>query len=737
MDVREIDRALLLQILCGWNWCSQLLGFARLNGCVCKKIKSTVDLDITPDSINQITSKYSLADLVDVEPTSVSPRGSSDGDQLGGVRGSHWKGGVRYLLLDDADAFSIGRYDIDLGRPQRFPSFFISFGIAGQLDLAALVDLVIGRFLLFVCVWLAVGNCLWSCFPPVVLDFVWVELVLDSLGKEMEMLILVLGWLDLWRSGGCYWIFAMLLWRVVVPDVDVGSILLSLGAWRFVVAKVCGFQIGLVAIKCRSGMRFCFGQFGKYAEYVADFESMLKMLVCGHWPICFFLGLPDVEWRLVLALMTWPVAGVVQASSVESLDKSRRFWPSAGKSPRKGALPIIGPLTSTSSAGVTSELGCPCNSSAPLLSDCLPVSVKNHEVKNLVAPCAQFAEQTVAEVLEEAPASRPPPANADSLGSSDVGPVVCAQIGMLPTNTSGESQLDLVDLDSESGENLLDYEGSLSPDVLDDDQLQEDHPCAVALLEGHQSQMLRLLLVWITTQFLPSDVVLSSHDLDGSCLNSTAESRNGEQLFMAFPWLWALLVPWDLFGYFVRCGAKSLYSLASSLSDSLMGSSLASLRSSEQLMEVPGDGCSIFEIQDPRFFGPLRSLVCGTPLRLVAIFDCLGYDAFVGDSSLGNGALLQTLCEARFADMEDRLFCQLDCTLILLRSLVIQKPPADVEEAKELDGLSVLRVDDTCRCVPCCRYAQVFGAAISEVAVNVLGYLEQLASLCSARNWCF
>ncbi|GMH29498.1 hypothetical protein Nepgr_031341 [Nepenthes gracilis] len=44
----------------------------------------------------------------------------------------------------------------------------------------------------------------------------------------------------------------------------------------------------------------------------AGLESMLKMLVCGLWPICFCLGLPDVELRPVLALMTWPVSGVVQ-----------------------------------------------------------------------------------------------------------------------------------------------------------------------------------------------------------------------------------------------------------------------------------------------------------------------------------------------------------------------------------------------------------------------------------------
>ncbi|GMH04839.1 hypothetical protein Nepgr_006679 [Nepenthes gracilis] len=60
-------------------------GFAGLNGCKRKKINSIVDLDITPESINLITSKYSLADPVRVEPSSVSPRSSPDGDQLDGI----------------------------------------------------------------------------------------------------------------------------------------------------------------------------------------------------------------------------------------------------------------------------------------------------------------------------------------------------------------------------------------------------------------------------------------------------------------------------------------------------------------------------------------------------------------------------------------------------------------------------------------------------------------------------
>ncbi|GMH14643.1 hypothetical protein Nepgr_016484 [Nepenthes gracilis] len=61
-------------------------GFAGLNGCMCKKINSTVDVDITPESINWLTSKYSLADPIHVESTSVSPTGSPDGDQLGEVQ---------------------------------------------------------------------------------------------------------------------------------------------------------------------------------------------------------------------------------------------------------------------------------------------------------------------------------------------------------------------------------------------------------------------------------------------------------------------------------------------------------------------------------------------------------------------------------------------------------------------------------------------------------------------------
>ncbi|GMH12957.1 hypothetical protein Nepgr_014798 [Nepenthes gracilis] len=43
-----------------------------------------VDLDSTPESINRLTRKYSLADPVLVEPTLVCPRGSLDGDQQGG-----------------------------------------------------------------------------------------------------------------------------------------------------------------------------------------------------------------------------------------------------------------------------------------------------------------------------------------------------------------------------------------------------------------------------------------------------------------------------------------------------------------------------------------------------------------------------------------------------------------------------------------------------------------------------
>ncbi|GMH27122.1 hypothetical protein Nepgr_028965 [Nepenthes gracilis] len=80
-------------------------GFAGLNGRECKKINSTVGLDITPESINRITIKYFLADPVLVEPTSVSPRGPPDGDQLGGVQVATGKGllplGSNDLYLDN------------------------------------------------------------------------------------------------------------------------------------------------------------------------------------------------------------------------------------------------------------------------------------------------------------------------------------------------------------------------------------------------------------------------------------------------------------------------------------------------------------------------------------------------------------------------------------------------------------------------------------------------------------
>ncbi|GMH29450.1 hypothetical protein Nepgr_031293 [Nepenthes gracilis] len=45
-----------------------------------------VDPDLTLKSINRLTKKYSLADPIIAEPTSVSPRGSLDGDQQGGDR---------------------------------------------------------------------------------------------------------------------------------------------------------------------------------------------------------------------------------------------------------------------------------------------------------------------------------------------------------------------------------------------------------------------------------------------------------------------------------------------------------------------------------------------------------------------------------------------------------------------------------------------------------------------------
>ncbi|GMH29007.1 hypothetical protein Nepgr_030850 [Nepenthes gracilis] len=96
---------------------------------------------------------------------------------------------------------------------------------------------------------------------------------------------------------------------------------------------------------------------------------------------------------------------------VESPDKSKRVRPSTGKSPKMGAMPITCPQTSSCSAG-------------------------DHVEKKLVAPCDQVATQIVAEVIEEAPASRPPPMDADSLGLGDAGPVVCDQIGLPPFTDS-------------------------------------------------------------------------------------------------------------------------------------------------------------------------------------------------------------------------------------------------------------------------------------------------------------
>ncbi|GMH00766.1 hypothetical protein Nepgr_002605 [Nepenthes gracilis] len=41
---------------------------------------------------------------------------------------------------------------------------------------------------------------------------------------------------------------------------------------------------------------------------------------------------------------------------------------------------------------------------------------------------------------------------------------------------------------------------------------------------------------------------------------------------------------------------------------------------------------------------------------------------------------------------------------------------------------STAKTDDTCRCVPCCRYAQDFGAALSEATVNLLLMVPNLHS---------
>ncbi|GMH29966.1 hypothetical protein Nepgr_031809 [Nepenthes gracilis] len=113
---------------------------------------------------------------------------------------------------------------------------------------------------------------------------------------------------------------------------------------------------------------------------------------------------------------------------VESPDNSKRVRPSSGKSPRKDASSIVCPKTPSCSAGVTSDFDCPGN--PPPLPDCLQISIKDHVEKKVVAPCDHATVQIGVEIIEEVPASRPPP----SLGNAGV--AVCDQNGLLPYSTS-------------------------------------------------------------------------------------------------------------------------------------------------------------------------------------------------------------------------------------------------------------------------------------------------------------
>ncbi|GMH07501.1 hypothetical protein Nepgr_009341 [Nepenthes gracilis] len=131
----------------------------------------------------------------------------------------------------------------------------------------------------------------------------------------------------------------------------------------------------------------------------------------------------------------------------------KRFRPSAGKFPKKRAMPKIGPQPSAFSVGPFGE--------------------------GLGGPVPQFAKQLLPEDLEEARASRPPPATAVSLGLDDAGFVVCSQVGMHPNEASGEPLIARIDRGSEPGDALMDSEGSLSPGDQDDDPLQVDHQRAV------------------------------------------------------------------------------------------------------------------------------------------------------------------------------------------------------------------------------------------------------------------
>ncbi|GMH30452.1 hypothetical protein Nepgr_032295 [Nepenthes gracilis] len=143
----------------------------------------------------------------------------------------------------------------------------------------------------------------------------------------------------------------------------------------------------------------------------------------------------------------------------EPICKAKRTRPFAGKSPRKRALPKSRPLPSTCSGGLHKEVKC-----APLLSDCLPDTVKVHEVKDLVVPCPLYDEQIGAEDLEEAPASRPPATAAVSSSLDDAGCVVNSLVGKHPNVASGEPLIGWTDPGLEPRVALMVCEGAALSD---------------------------------------------------------------------------------------------------------------------------------------------------------------------------------------------------------------------------------------------------------------------------------
>ncbi|GMH28738.1 hypothetical protein Nepgr_030581 [Nepenthes gracilis] len=113
--------------------------------------------------------------------------------------------------------------------------------------------------------------------------------------------------------------------------------------------------------------------------------------------------------------------------------------------------------------------------------------------------CPQFAEQIVVEDLEEAPASRPPPPAAVSLGLDDAGfekdprMMVCSQVGVHPNEAFGEPLIGRTDPGSEPGVALMDSEGSLSPGDKDDDPLHVVHHRAIFHQERQQASFVEVL----------------------------------------------------------------------------------------------------------------------------------------------------------------------------------------------------------------------------------------------------